>query len=255
MSEQSELQVWQDELEARLSLAHVDAMAIRVYRQTRSTQDIAKTFAPNKALIVADQQTAGRGRLGRQWVSKPGASVLMSLCWPTAGMSITHDRVSMLSGLAVAQAVEIFLPDVEVRLKWPNDVMIEANKLSGILIEAAPGAFMIGIGLNVTLDAIADAEFAGRATCIEEHGSQADRLDVITQVVMQLQEVLSDKEPGNLLDEWRARASLGQTHTFEQAGQRITGEVVDLDPDHGLIVRRNTGEIITLPAATTSVVK
>lgn len=255
MNRADELQAWQDALETQLAVDGLRELDIRIYQQTQSAQDIAKTFAPNKALIIADQQTAGRGRLGRQWVSQPGASVLMSLCWPTAGMSITHDRVSMLAGLAVAKAVEALLPGVAIRLKWPNDVMIASSKLAGILIEAVPGAVVIGIGLNVTRNAIKTAELTQRATCMEAHGHQIDRLDAIVQIVKQLQRMLCNNEPSKMLDEWRAHASLGQTQTFEQAGQRLTGEVIGLDPDHGLIVRRDTGEIVTLPAATTSVVK
>lgn len=161
----------------------------------------------------------------------------------------------MLAGVAVAMAVEALLPNIAVRLKWPNDVMIDGYKLSGILIEVAQGAFIIGIGLNVTHESITGPALADIATCLQDHGFKADRLRVIEQIMVEIDKALRLVDSNLMLDEWRTRAALGQTQTFEQAGQRITGEVMDLDPDHGLIVRRDTGEIVTLPAATTSVVK
>ncbi|MEM6259109.1 MAG: biotin--[acetyl-CoA-carboxylase] ligase [Planctomycetota bacterium] len=251
MSKPNELADWQDHLEKKLP----QPILVRVYQETRSTQDIAKPFAPKMALIIADQQTAGRGRLGRSWSSTPGASVLMSVVWPNLGKTLTHDRVSLLSGLAVARAVENVLPASKARLKWPNDVILDDCKLAGVLIEAMSSAYVIGIGLNVTRKAITDPGIAQASTCLEEHGPTMDRLHVIEILVTELIQALSDSKTDEMLVQWRDRAALGQTQTFEQAGQQITGEILDLDPDHGLIVRRDTGEIVTLPAATTSVIK
>lgn len=249
----SSLNVWQEYLEYIIRIESLMPTSVRVYQETSSTQDQAKRLAPQRALVIADQQSAGRGRLSRQWVSAPESSVLMSFSLPLTVTS--HDRVSMLVGVAVAKAVESLLPDIAVRLKWPNDVMIDGSKLSGILIEIAQGAFIIGIGLNVTQESVTVPALIGLATCLRDHGCNADRLRVIEQVLIEVDRALRLADNNLMLEEWRARASLGQTQTFEQAGQRITGEVMDLDPDHGLIVRRDTGEIVTLPAATTSVVK
>ena len=133
--------------------------------------------------------------------------------------------------------------------------MVDGKKIAGILIEAVPGAFVIGIGLNVTRQAVSDATLINSSTCLEVHAPPQDRLIVIEQIALELARTLGTTDPAAMLDDWRGLAALGQTQTFEQAGQRITGEVLDLDPDHGLIVRRDSGEIVTLPAATTSVVK
>lgn len=253
MNERAELSQWKDALEASLPRIGHEPIAVRVFQETASTQDVAKTFAPRRALVVTDQQTAGRGRLGRSWVSAPGSCVLMSLCWPI-DVGATHDRVSMLSGIAVARAVETLMPGITARLKWPNDVMINGRKLAGILIEAINGAFVIGIGLNVTPQSVADPDLKDIATCLAEHGSPPDRLRVIEQIIIEVDQSFHTSNHPLMLDEWRGHAALGQMQTFTHNGQRITGEVLDLDPDHGLIVRRDTGEITTLPAATTSVV-
>ena len=251
----SGLGVWQDYLEYIIRSETTLDASVRVYQETSSTQDQAKRLAPKRAIVIANQQTAGRGRLGRSWVSNSGESVLMSICLPSESSALTHDRASMLAGVAVARAVEVLLPGITVRLKWPNDIMINGKKLAGILIEAVHGASIIGIGLNVQKISNTTPEINNIATCLAEHRSFPDRLYVIEKIIIELDKALRLSSENLMLDEWRSRAALGQTQTFEQAGQRITGEVLDLDPDHGLIVRRDTGEIVTLPAATTSVVK
>jgi BirA family biotin operon repressor/biotin-[acetyl-CoA-carboxylase] ligase len=247
----SELAEWQDQLEASLGTLHGVPWRVRVYRETHSTQDIAKSFAPRPALIVADQQTAGRGRLGRSWQSAPGTAVLMSVSFPHEQQRATHDRFSLLTGVAVAECVQELLPDAPVRLKWPNDVMIDRRKLAGVLIESAQHAAIIGIGMNVCHSSAAELH----GTSLQAHGRTIDRAAVIQRLMARLIHTLTVEPMDEALSAWLRFASTGQRQTFEQAGQRITGEVLDLDPDHGLIVRRDSGEIVTLPAATTSVVK
>lgn len=254
MNPQSELEHWQSHLQEAILKTTCRPMIVRVYRETRSTQDVAKTFAPKPALVVAEQQTAGRGRLGRKWVSSPGASVLMSLCWPVAEMPASHDRISMLVGVALAQATAALIPDAEVRLKWPNDVMVDGRKLAGILIEATEHAYIIGIGINLTHASITAPPLSQTATCLQAHGCPDDPLLVIERSICGLIRALQSNSHDETLRHWRLLATLGQTQTFEQAGQLVKGQVIDLDPDHGLVVRRDSGEITTLPAATTSVV-
>lgn len=254
MSTQTGLEDWQDHLEGSLQQDSGDPLIVRVYQETASTQDIAKTFAPSKALVVADHQSSGRGRLGRSWLASPGTSALMSLCWPIQDPSITHDRVSMLAGVAVARTALAFASDSAVRIKWPNDVMIDRQKLAGILIETVGAAYVIGIGLNVSHESCPDPSLQASATSLAEHAGPVDRVRVIERITKELRLAITTDQHAQTLDAWRALAELGQTQTFSHDGQQITGTVMDLDPDHGLIVRRDTGEIITLPAATTSVV-
>lgn len=248
------LETWQDHLEAALPRDGDQPLIVRVFRETSSTQDVAKSFAPRRALVVSDQQSAGRGRLGRQWLSAPGSSVLMSVCWPIDNLATTHDWVSMSAGVAVARALEQIAPDAVVRLKWPNDIQVGGRKLAGILIEATNYSFIIGIGINANPEACTDPGLRPRTTSLAELRRSVDRLDVIEAVYAELHRALSHADTNRLLEAWRSRAALGETHTFEHRGQKITGDIMDLDPDHGLIVRRDSGEIIMLPAATTSVV-
>ena len=105
------------------------------------------TSLPEGAIVVADHQTAGRGRLGRRWEAPPGTAILCSvLLKPPA--SRNAPELALVAGVAVADTIERAL-GLAVQLKWPNDVMLRRGKVAGILAEMRDGAVILGIGLNV----------------------------------------------------------------------------------------------------------
>jgi BirA family biotin operon repressor/biotin-[acetyl-CoA-carboxylase] ligase len=122
----------------------------RPYRyepQTETTQALVGPADPEGAVVVADHQTAGRGRLGRRWTAPPGTAIQVSvLLRPPAGAPI--QQLSLVGGLAVAEAVEEAL-QLSAQIKWPNDVMVNRRKLAGVLAEAREGIVVLGIGVNV----------------------------------------------------------------------------------------------------------
>jgi BirA family biotin operon repressor/biotin-[acetyl-CoA-carboxylase] ligase len=124
--------------------------------------------APEGVVAVADEQTAGRGRLGRSWVAPPGSALLVSvLLRPALPAARTH-LVTLAAGLAALDALDSIheLASVRAGLKWPNDVVIDDRKLAGILAEAdGQGAVVVGMGCNVQPDAL-PAELAGVATAV-----------------------------------------------------------------------------------------
>jgi BirA family transcriptional regulator, biotin operon repressor / biotin---[acetyl-CoA-carboxylase] ligase len=112
-----------------------------------STQALVDTSLPEGALVVADHQTAGRGRLGRTWDAPPGTAILCSLLLkPPAERNAAE--LSLLAGIAVADTLER-ATGLSVQLKWPNDVMLRRHKVAGCLAELRDGAVVLGIGLNV----------------------------------------------------------------------------------------------------------
>ena len=119
-------------------------------------------------VLVADRQTAGRGRRGRSWLSWPGAGLTFSVLWRFEPGAPVPAGLSLVAGLAVARTLESL--GVEgVQLKWPNDVLIHGRKLAGILVELMPGrgrtpAAVIGVGLNLRLPPDADIPHAGGVT-------------------------------------------------------------------------------------------
>jgi len=112
-----------------------------------STQLLVDTSLPEGALVVADHQTAGRGRLGRSWEAPAGTALLFSaLLKPPPERQAPE--LSLLAGIAVADALEHIL-GLSVQIKWPNDVMLRRKKIAGCLAEVRDGAVVLGIGVNV----------------------------------------------------------------------------------------------------------
>ncbi|HEX3813947.1 MAG TPA: biotin--[acetyl-CoA-carboxylase] ligase [Mycobacteriales bacterium] len=108
----------------------------------------AQAGAPSGAVLVAESQTAGRGRLDRTWVSPPRAGLTFSILLRPEVDRSAWSWLPLLVGVAVAEAIERHA-EVEARLKWPNDLLLDGLKLAGILAQAADDAVVVGIGLNV----------------------------------------------------------------------------------------------------------
>jgi BirA family transcriptional regulator, biotin operon repressor / biotin---[acetyl-CoA-carboxylase] ligase len=115
--------------------------------EAETTQALVGRDDPEGAVVIAERQTAGRGRLGRRWEAPPGTAITASvLLRPPAGAPI--QQLSLVGGLAVAETVEDAL-QLSAQIKWPNDVMVNRRKVAGILAEARDGVVVLGIGLNV----------------------------------------------------------------------------------------------------------
>lgn len=142
-----------------------EALRLELVAETASTNSdllAACREQPQARLLVAERQTAGRGRLGRSWISEPGDSLTFSLSWPWAGQPL--DGLSLAVGTAIAEALDP--GGQQLRLKWPNDLWWQERKLGGILIESvvqggAVTALVIGIGLNLRDPGIAEQPSAG----------------------------------------------------------------------------------------------
>ncbi len=260
---QAGLGVWKDYLQH--TLPKQSRRSVEVYQTTASTQDRVKAQANQSVVIFADEQTAGRGRLGRQWLAPKGVGLLFSMTHKLPrDRPDSIDRVSFLTAVALAQAIERITGHGPVQIRWPNDIYVNQRKLAGILVEtvqprgAANATAVIGIGINVglTRDHLAEmpAELRSRVTSFAMLGWPIDRLHIAEKVIAQIDRNLHSPDVSSLVDEWRSRnLHREQTLKLKSNGQTISGTVIDLDPDHGLIVRRDTGEIVHLPAATTSV--
>ncbi len=147
---------------------------IQLLASTTSTNDDAKRGAkegaPHGATWVAEQQTAGRGRQGRLWMSPPAESLLFSVLVRGAPAPARLPQIALVAGLSVRDAVARALPGADVKIKWPNDVMVHGKKIAGVLVEAVTAgsrveAVVVGGGINVHTRAF-PAEIAARATSI-----------------------------------------------------------------------------------------
>lgn len=202
--------------------------------------------APEGTVVVAEEQTAGRGRFDRRWVTRPGDSLSLSvLLRPTAGQ-LPH--VNMASALAVAGAITDTTGLVPA-LKWPNDVRIQGRKVSGILIEAAIDGRDVryavsGIGLNVNYDPSRVPGAAPEATSLaRELGRNVSRTEVLGALLERLDDLYQAVKAGeSLRTEWAGKLdTLGQRVHVRWKEQVVEGVAEDVDEQGDLLLRLDDG--------------
>ncbi len=221
---------------------------------TTSTMDVARdeavAGAPHGAVVIAEEQTAGRGRFGRRWVSPAGKNLYLTLILrPDAGRL---RALSMVVPLAVCRAVEAVTPLRPV-IKWPNDVLVGGRKLAGVLIQgessgAEPIYTLAGIGLNVN-DPIDDPEIAGIATSLSrELGEETPRETVLAALLNELEGAYTGP-PDDVYNGWRSRvATLGQSVRLTFRDDVYEGTAEDVDNEGSLILRLADGTRRTFEA-------
>lgn len=212
-------------------------------------------------VVLAEHQSAGRGRFGRRWECPRGAGVLMSLALHEPAGRLNGNTLALLSAAAAVDAIERATA-VSAEIKWPNDLVVQGRKLAGILIESRPGSgwFVVGIGINCLQHRRHfPAEWQDSATSLElETDQPVDRTPVVRHLLVELDRWLTD--PGRwqadvLRAEWLRRAlPLGGRIHLRQAGQEFVGQVLDVDPSAGLVVQLEGGGRRWFDAANTSVV-
>jgi BirA family biotin operon repressor/biotin-[acetyl-CoA-carboxylase] ligase len=205
--------------------------------------------APDRSVLVAEFQEAGRGRLGRDWVTLPGAGIAVSvLLRPDPVSPDRFGWLPLLAGLAVHDAVSALLPVVAC-LKWPNDLLVgeEQRKAGGILAEATTGpngtAVVLGIGLNVS--GAPDDLPAGATSLAAESGVELDRTALLVAVLTRLGEreaawraAAGDPDVDRVRADYRAVCgSLGAEVRVElPGGMTVTGMAEDVDRDGQLLL-------------------
>lgn len=228
--------------------------ALRVLPDIDSTNTAmvgaAQDGAPHASVLVAEEQTAGKGRLGRTWSAPPRSGLFTSILVRPETPAPTWSWLPLLTGLAVRDAVAR-ASNLQIGLKWPNDLVVGAGdepdrKLGGILCETVPGAsaVVVGIGLNVTLRedelpvpqasslALADAESTDRDTLLRALlRSFGDRYARWAQAA-------GDAESAGLVEDYTdACTSIGRQVRAELPGERtVTGLATGVDPTGALLV-------------------
>ena len=230
--------------------------AIEIVRQTGSTNtDLLARAASGAAeglVLVAEEQTAGRGRLGRPWETPPGTALALSVLLRPAGVPpARHGWLPLIAGISVAAATRA-VSGVDARLKWPNDVLIGDGKLAGILAEAAAGAVVIGIGVNVsTSPGELPAGPGGlRPTSLLASGAPVARETVLTGILRALGERYArfranpDPERSGLLAEYSdLSATIGHDVRVElPGGATLAGQATGIDGDGRLLLSANGKE-------------
>lgn len=219
-----------------------------------STNDEARRLAaegaPEGTLVIADSQTAGRGRLGRRWFAPAGTSLLFSLIFRPPLAPAQAQRLTMCAGLAVAEAVHEEV-GLEVGLKWPNDIVWEGRKLGGILTELETEGerlvyAVVGVGLNVNLDASALPPLLMPATSLAAAlGRPVERLALLLAILARWEEHYRRLRQGHSpYREWAARLITTGQNVQVSLGEEVKeGLAIGVDADGALLLRRDDGQV------------
>jgi BirA family biotin operon repressor/biotin-[acetyl-CoA-carboxylase] ligase len=251
---------------ASLSAATVSAAcagglwaSVDVVARTGSTNaDLLARGGPEGQVLVAEEQTAGRGRMGRTWVSEPGAALTFSaLLRPAAVPQARRGWLPLLTGVAVAAAVRS-VAGVPAVLKWPNDVLLGEGKLAGVLAEQSGDVVVVGVGINVSTPLPSLPASAGGlpATSLLAAGADVARDVLLIEVLRELERrylaFRADPDPvrSGIQTSYRELcATLGRRVRVELPGDRvIVGVAEDVDADGRVVIRETDTSSVTVSA-------
>ncbi|MFQ5863919.1 MAG: biotin--[acetyl-CoA-carboxylase] ligase [bacterium] len=245
------------------------AKKIYAFGQLSSTNDFAKRLAKGGedegSLVISEQQTKGRGRLGRSWESPPGKGLWFSLILKPNISVEKSGLISLLAGVSVAQAVENVVHLTAI-LKWPNDVLINSKKFCGVLIESEMESkkltfVILGIGINVNQSV---GDFSNvvleQATSLQiESKSSIDRINLLAEVLHYLEKYYLEFKSGNfsnIVNEWKKRCPfVNRKILVKQNDHQLSGVFEDLDAEGRLLLRLMNGEIKKISEGETTFVE
>jgi len=219
------------------------------HRVTDSTNERARELAaagtPHGTLVTADEQSAGRGRQGREWLSATGHALLASLV--VRGLGKGDELLPLVAGVAVCEACES-VASVSCRIKWPNDVWIDSRKVCGILVEGRPqeGWAVLGIGVNVSTPGF-EGELAGTATSLALAAPPGPSRSAVLDALLASLDRLLAAPAAEVLDAWRERDALRGSPVSWNGGRGRAAGITDagalrVETDAG-IVELDAGEV------------
>lgn len=229
---------------------------VEFHSELASTNDLALELATRDdvalpLLVLAERQTAGRGRGANQWWSARGA-LTFSVLLETESLELPPDRwprAALAAGLAVCDTLRASFPESDIGLKWPNDVFLAGRKTCGILVETLPGRrnrLVIGIGVNVNNSfATAPAELQAIATSLFDVTQQfTDLTDVLTRILQSLEtrlRMLARDDP-QLSRDWQSTSLLrGRIVHLDSGPRRVVGTCHGIAPDGSLVLETERG--------------
>lgn len=222
---------------------------IKYFESIGSTNDEALAWAANDAkdlsLVIADEQTAGRGRLDRKWFTPPGTAFAFSLIMrPTLEERPYLSRIVGLAALAVTYTLRAH--QLAPQIKWPNDVLLLGHKVAGILVESVwsgedVDCLVIGIGVNVLKGSVPPAHILNfPATSLEDElGYPPDRLEVLSEIISVLIDLRPQLGRDEFMNRWsESLAFLGEQVQVELGDQPpVLGQLIGLESDGSLRLR------------------
>jgi BirA family transcriptional regulator, biotin operon repressor / biotin---[acetyl-CoA-carboxylase] ligase len=241
--------------ELRAALRDLPLGGLRFFESIGSTNDEALAWASQGAtdlsIVIAEEQTSGRGRLGRKWFTLPQAALAFSLILhPTADKIKYPARITGLGALALTDAIASF--GLHAQIKWPNDILLNRKKAAGILVESvwmgdAPETFVLGMGINVLASSIPPTDqVLFPATSIETESGQAmDRVkllhDVLSSLIIWRPKIGTDE----FIKTWEASLAFRgeEIQLIKENEPPLSGELIGLEPDGSLRLKVNNNSL------------
>ncbi|MBA7534379.1 Bifunctional ligase/repressor BirA [subsurface metagenome] len=210
-------------------------------------------------LIITERQSAGKGRLGREWFSPAGGIWLSIILYPQLSPSYIS-RITLMTAVAAVKAIEI-CTQIEPQIKWPNDILINEKKVCGILTEMSAELdiinwVVVGIGVNVNIDHQRFPEDiqANTISLKEVSGEEVLRVKLAQTFLQEFEkyyEKLKRKEFSSILKEWKLYShTLGKKIRVDMGERIITGEAIDINEEGALILKKEDGELIKIISGT-----
>jgi len=245
--------------EIKAALSDTPVPEVKYFDSIGSTNDIAMDWALQGAedysLVFADQQTSGRGRLGRKWVTESGAALAFSLViHPTQEETEAITLFSPLGALAISDSLEI-LYNLDTQIKWPNDVLYRKSKFSGILVETSwmdnrVEGIIIGIGANIKPSSVPPADtMLYPATCIEDAiGMTVNRLRLLNIIIKRIIHWREHFQTASFLAAWEEKLAFkGEWVQILQPKQEtLTGKLLGVELNGNLVLETETGERLSI---------
>jgi BirA family transcriptional regulator, biotin operon repressor / biotin---[acetyl-CoA-carboxylase] ligase len=226
----------------------------RFFERVGSTMDAAREWIaaepnlPSGALVIADEQLAGRGRLNRTWHTPPGQALALSVILRPHLAPEQLQRITMLAGIAVAETLsELLVPDV-IKLKWPNDVHLAGRKVAGILTEALwlgdqLQAVIVGIGINVRVNFMGTPLMDGAVSLEAFTSTPVNRASLTANILNQIDWWSGRVHEYALVEKWRGLLNtLGQSVQIQTSRGLISGVVDDVDASGALLICDENGQ-------------
>jgi BirA family biotin operon repressor/biotin-[acetyl-CoA-carboxylase] ligase len=222
-------------------------------------RELAKKGAAEGTVVIAEKQTAGRGRIGRSWLSPEGSLAISIILNPSMN---NLPQLIMIASLAVVRAISK-VACLDARIKWPNDVLIKDKKVCGILIESEVKGgtinfAIVGIGINVNFNPSAFPEISDIATTLS-HATAAEisKTELISALLFELEQLYLEAQAGApIYREWRENMETLGKWVQVRTGKTIQQGKAEAVTEHGnLLLRRSDGSLAEIVAGDVTVIK
>ena len=252
MSVSEDITAWPDRLESAIKDTIFDRVV--VLSETASTQDAAARACiglpsdHSATVVVASNQTTGRGQRDNTWHDAPGLTLPCSLAIGPEFLNLNNPNLAARAGLAALDTIQHFVKDHPIKIKWPNDIVATGDenfggKIAGVLIEHTNDSIVIGIGINcLQTEADFHPSIKAAAISLAQLGCQVQRIDLACKLIESLNHWFSIATEAQIRQHWKQHDALvGHDKEFIYNNQPYSGTVLGIDPLKGISVQTTVG--------------